>query len=142
MNKKENKHSYIKEAEKNALNMCKYYSDMITLIDDMEYGMVSRTDNYRLDDSPRQKLRDGFSLIRQALYQDQQNNLARCFLLVGVGGKEAEAYSKKEAMRAFGGKYSVTELLDEYFRLPSSWKTEDEDGLKEEISEALKGEAQ
>lgn len=42
--------SYIKEAERSALNMCKYYSDMIQLIDDMEYGMISRTDDYRLDD--------------------------------------------------------------------------------------------
>lgn len=142
MTNKANKPSYIKEAEQNALNMCKYYSDMIALIDGMEYGMVSRTDDYRFDSSPRQKLREGFGLIRQALYQEQQNNLARCFLLVGVGGKEAEAYSKKEAMRAFGGKYSVTELLDEYFRLPSSWRVEDEEGLKKELSEALKGEVQ
>ena len=137
MIKKGNKPSYIKEAEQNALNMCKYYSDMIQLIDDMEYGMTGRTDNYRLDDSPRQKLREGFSLIRQALYQEQQNNLARCFLLVGVGGKEAEEHSKKEAMKAFNGKYSVVHLLDEYFRLPSGWRVEDEDGLKKELNEAL-----
>lgn len=140
MTKKEQKLSYIKEAEQNALNMCKYYSDMIQLIDDMEYGMTSRTDDYRLDSSPRQKLRDGFSLIRQALYQEQQNNLARCFLLVGVGGKEAEAHSKKEAMRAFNGKYSVVELLDEYFRLPSGWRVDDEEGLKEELKNRLSGE--
>lgn len=139
MTQKQKKPSYIKEAEQNALNMCKYYTDMIALIDDMEYGMVNRTEDYRFDGSPRQKLQEGFNLIRQALYQDQQNNLARCFLLVGVGGKEAEAHSKKEAMRAFNGKFSVTELLDEYFRLPHCWKTEDEDGLKKEIADALEG---
>lgn len=129
--------SYIKETEQNALNMCKYYSDMIQLIEDMEYGMTSRTDDYRFDSSPRRKLREGFGLIRQALYQEQQNNLARCFLLVGVGGKEAEAHSKKEAMKAFNGKYSVVKLLDEYFRLPSGWRIEDEEGLKKELKDAL-----
>ena len=129
--------SYIKETEQNALNMCKYYSDMIQLIEDMEYGMTSRTDDYRFDSSPRRKLREGFGLIRQALYQEQQNNLARCFLLVGVGGKEAEAHSKKEAMKAFNGKYSVVKLLDEYFRLPSGWRVEDEEGLKKELKDAL-----
>lgn len=132
------KRSYIKEAEQNALNLCKYYTDMIDLIDSMEYGMVSRTDEYR--DGPRQKLRDGFGLVRQALYEQQQRNLARCFLLVGVGGEEAEKYSRTEAKRAFGGKYSVTELLDEYFRLPSYWKTEDEENLKKELKESLGGE--
>lgn len=135
------KHSYIKEAEQNALNLCKYYTDMIDLIDSMERGMVSRIDEYRYDEhGPKQKMRDGFRLVRQALYEEQQRNLARCFLLVGVGGEEAEKYSRTEAKRAFGGRYSVTELLDEYFRLPSCWKAEDEENLEKELKEALGGE--
>lgn len=40
-------------------------------------------------------------------------------------------------MKAFNGKYSVVELLDEYFRLPSGWMVEDEEGLKKELKDRL-----
>ena len=133
----ERKKSYIKEAEQNALNLAKYYVDMFELIDSLEHGMAARATDFRTSGGPRQKMLEGFGLIRDALYQEQQMNLARCFALVGVGGKDAQDYSKKEAQRIFGGRYSNIDLLDEYFRIPHSWRVDDEQNLVAELKEAL-----
>lgn len=135
MTQKDNKRSYIKEAEQNALNEAKYYTDMLEFMNGMSYNMLSRTERHS---SGRDDLEEGFALIRKGLCAQQAEALSRCFAFVGVGGEEARKYSKEVAKQVFDGRYSVSHLLDEHFRQPSCWRTEDEENLKVELKEALR----
>lgn len=135
MTQKDNKRSYIKEAEQNALNEAKYYTDMLEFMYGMSYNMLNRIDSYA---PGRADLADGFALIRKGLCAQQAEALSRCFAFVGVGGEEARKYSKETAKQVFDGRYSVSHLLDEHFRYPSCWRTEDEENLKAELKEALR----
>lgn len=134
MTQKDNKRSYIKEAEQNALNESKYYADMLEFINGVSCNMLYRTERH----SPgRNDLEEGFALIRNGLYAQQAEALSRCFAFVGVGGEESCKYSKEVAKQVFGGRYSVSHLLDKHFRQPSCWSTEEEENLKAELKEAL-----
>jgi hypothetical protein len=101
----------------------------------MQCGIHNATDRY----SPgREKFDQAFDLLRRAAYEEKQHALARCFALVGVGGEEAEKFSREHARRIFGGKQSVIEWLDGWNRVPSAWLASDEEALKAEMKEALK----
>lgn len=130
------KRSYIKEAEQNALNQAKFWTEFAEMVQSMQCGIHNATDRY----SPgREKFDQAFDLLRHAAYEEKQHALARCFALVGVGGEEAEKFSREHAKRVFGGNYSTIQWLDPWCRIPSSWHAADEDGLKAELEEAQIG---
>lgn len=129
------KRSYIKEAEQNVFNQAKFWTEFAEFVQSMQNGIHNATDRW----SPgREKFDQAFDLLRRAAYEEKQHALARCFALVGVGGEEAEKFSREHAKRIFGGKQSVIEWLDRWNRVPSAWLASDEDALKSELKEALK----
>ena len=129
------KRSYIKEAEQNVLNQAKFWTEFAEVVRSMQYGIHNATDRY----SPgREKFDQAFDLLRRAAYEEKQHALARCFALVGVGGEEAEKFSREHAKRIFGGNYSTIKWLDPWCRIPSSWMLEDEARFENELKEALK----
>ena len=126
---------YIKEAEQNVINQARFYTDLIGVLDSMQRGMLGRMDRY----SPgRDEVSEGFLLIQKGVHKELSAALARCLLVIGVGGEEAEAYSREQARRVFGKGGTVMEWLDEWNRLPSCWSGDDEAGFREELQEALK----
>jgi len=129
------KRSYIKEAEQNVLNQAKFWTEFAEMVLSMQCGIHNATDRY----SPgREKFDQAFDLLLRAAYEEKQHALARCFALVGVGGEEAEKFSREHAKRVFSGNYSTIQWLDPWCRIPSSWRAADEDGLKAEFKEAAK----
>ena len=81
--------SYIKEAEQNVINQAKFWYEFLEFVRSMENGIYNATDQW----SPgREKFTQASDLMRQAAYMEQQHALARCFALVGVGGKDAEKF--------------------------------------------------
>ena len=128
------KRSYIKEAEQNVLNQAKFWTEFAEFVQSIQIGIHSATDRY----SPgREKFDQAFDLLRRAAYEEKQHALARCFAFVGVGGKEAEKFSREHAKRIFGGKQSVIEWLDGWNRVPSSWLASDEEALKSELKKSI-----
>lgn len=130
------KKSYIKEAEQNVLNQAKFWSDFIGFIDSLDYSTVNRLCDYS-DRDTKELFNEGFRKLRAAAAQAESNALARCYMIQGVGGKEAAGYSKKVAGTIFKEDYSVMQWLDSFYRLPSSWNCEDEDNFRKEIDEEL-----
>jgi hypothetical protein len=141
---KENSNSkkWIKEAEQKALNEAKYWNDFLVFLDSIQYKVSALVDddygNY--EGSPKSKFNKAFHDLRHAAYSQQQVVLARCFALVGVGGQEAEDYSKERAKKVFSDDYSVMQWLETNHRLPSSWRTKDEEEFRQELKESLEGE--
>lgn len=130
-----NKKKYIEEAEQNVINQAKFWTEFITFIDSMHYGINERLDSYKA----REKFAEAFQALRIGAWEEQQFALARCLALVGVGGKEAEEFSKKQAQRVFGKGYSIIYWLDEWNNVPSSWRIADEEAFREELEVRLKG---
>ena len=129
------KRSYIKEAEQNVLNQAKFWTEFAEFVQSMQYGIHNATDRY----SPgREKFDQAFDLLRRAAYEEKQFALARCFALVGVGGEEAEKFSREHAKRIFGDNYAVIHWLDQWNRLPSAWRADDEEALRTELKGSLK----
>lgn len=127
--------SLIKEAEQNVINQAKYYTDLIQVIDDLQRGVLETVERH----SPgRDEIADGFNQIRQGVYKELQYALARCFCIVGVGGEEAEAYSREQAKRIFSGRYTTMEWLDQWHRVPSQWRTSVQEAFEAELKGALK----
>lgn len=126
--------SYIKEAERNVLNQARYYSDA------MEFfrGMAANLSNCTHDYAGQKEIREGIDLVMRGLYKEQQFALSRCFALVGVGGKEAEKFSRENAQRLFGGDFANMQWLNEWRHLPGHWMVDDEKKFTAELKEALK----
>lgn len=129
-----NKSKHIKEAEQNVLNQAKFWTDFLRFIDGMSYGISARLDSPQA----KEQFAEGLTLLREAAWNEQQFALARCFALVGVGGKEAEKFSKERAKVLFGGGYSTIQWLDEWNRVPSYWLSSKNDEFKKELQEKLK----
>ena len=126
--------SYIKEAEKNVINQAKFWTEFISFIE----GMSHRINNKLESRTARDKFADGLNKLREAAWDEQQFALARCFALVGVGGKEAEEFSKERAKLLFGGKYSTMQWLDKWNRLPSYWMSTEQEAFEKELQDKLK----
>lgn len=124
----------LKQAEQNVINQAKFWTDFFDFIDSMQYSIADKIDEQGPD---RGEFAEGFRLLRQAAYKQMQFALARNFYMVGVGGEAAEAYSRERAARMFGGRYTVINWLDEWCRLPRSWKSSDEAALRAELADAL-----
>lgn len=125
--------SYIKEAEQNVINNAKFWTEFIEMIDSMQSGVSDISDHWQ----DNKKFNEGFRMLRHAAYDRQQEAFARCFAFVGVGGKEAEEFSKERAKKLFGGDYSVVQYLDSFICIPSSWHTEAPDALRQELKQAI-----
>lgn len=126
--------SYIKEAEKNVLNQAKFWTEFISFIEGMSYSIDNRLESRTAKD----KFAEGLNKLREAALDEQQFALARCFALVGVGGKEAEEFSKERAKLLFGGEYSTMQWLDKWNRLPSSWMCTEREAFEKELQDKLK----
>jgi len=79
----------------------------------------------------------GFQLVVDGLLKEQNYALAKCFAVVGIGGEEAEEFSKQQAREVFGGKYSTIQWVDAWHRIPSHWLISQEEELEAELKEAV-----
>ena len=129
------KKSYIKDAEQNVLNQAKFWTEFAEFVMSMSHGVQNATDRY----SPgRERFMQAFDLLLRAAYDEKQHALGRCFALIGVGGEEAERFSREHAKKIFGGDYSTMEWLDRWNRVPGHWLSKDQEAFEDELKSALK----
>ena len=123
---------YIKEAEQNAINQAKYCQDVLSVID----ALQTFTSRY-MDDRKARKACETLHEYRNYVYSEMNDRLARCFMFVGVGGKEAEEFSFEQFKEHFGeGRYAVMQFLDEGGQHPSCWNGEEEE-FKQEAKDVI-----
>lgn len=124
----------IKEATQHVLNRAKFFTDMMDVMDSMQHSV----NNYANEYVGAPDIREGFAKVRAGLYKELQKQLADAFIFSGVGGDEAEKYSREQARRVFGGNYAVMQFLSKSGQLPRSWACATEEAFRKELEEALK----
>jgi hypothetical protein len=124
----------IKQAEQNVINIAKSFQDFYQIIEAMEFFGIQFCKEW----IGKENFFKGISLIRKAINAEQNNAIANCFVLSGVGGEAAKQYSKEMFEKYFDSKsqYNVTHFLDKYGQLPG-WKLDDEKGLRKEAQELI-----
>lgn len=117
----------IKKAEKNLVNICKAFDDMMNIID----AMATFGNKYCHDYIGKNEFLDGLQMMRKAIYREHAEAIRKCFLFVGVGGETAAEYSREKFKEIFCGKerYMIVHFLDKYGRIPSSYEA----GIDEEF---------
>jgi hypothetical protein len=125
--------SLLDEARTNVLKNAKFWDDIMALFDTLEsLGNRACHDHIGKDDFFK-----GLSLMRSAAYHEQSIAIRNCFCLSGVANEEVQKYSLAKFKEAFGPKcYSIMHFLDQYGRLPTSYKVAHEEQLRKEAMEA------
>lgn len=123
----------IKQAERNVINQAKAWSDAMQIIDALRnFGNMACHDHIA-----KETFSEGVDLIRRAMYAEQSEALRNCFAFVGVGGEEAEKFSREMFMKVFDGGYSIMQFLDRWGHIPRAYKIEDKEKFKEEITDVV-----
>jgi hypothetical protein len=128
--------NFIKQAEQNSINIAKTLADITTLLD--AFGSLGHNFFNDYDTAEKDDYFQGLKLMRKAIYSKFTQKISQCFAFVGVGGKEAEKFSKQYAKTMFGDDAQVMHLLDKYGMMPSSWKTADQEEFRKELKDKLK----
>jgi len=126
---------FVKEAEKNCVNVAKNMSDMLNVIKALErFG--SKFFSY--DSIEKSAYQKGVNLIREAIYARYIESISNCFLFVGVGGEDAAAYSKEKFKELFGKEENaIMQLLDEHGTYPSWYESDKEEKFREQAKKKL-----
>ena len=123
---------YLKQAEQNVVNRAKAYNDFLEIID-----ALSRFGIKACSSQSKDKFFQGLQLMRDAIYTDQSMALRECFYFVGVGGKEAESYSKEMFKNAFGEDYSIMQFLEKWGNIPISYSALVEEEFRDECKQKI-----
>jgi hypothetical protein len=113
----------VKQAEKNIVNVCKAHEDIYSLVD----ALTTFGNHYIEDWAGGGDFSKGLSLIRKGLDCSLSANIRKLFSLVGVGGEDAQEYSREQFRNLFANdenRYNVIHLLDKYARVPRSYNVE------------------
>lgn len=98
--------SLIKKAEQNALNEAKFWTDFVEFIQDLRFNIGKRDDsngNPHFERGGMKKLKEGLALMQAGAYEEMHYAISRCFTFAGVGGEEAQAYSRERAQKLLQG---------------------------------------
>ena len=124
----------IKQAEQNILNVCRAHEDIYELVD----ALTRFCDKYVEEWAGRDDTTQGLYLLRCGLDKSLSANIRKLFTLVGVGGEEAREYSREQFRRLFANeesRYNVMHLLDQYARIPHSYKVDTEKEFRKQGKE-------
>jgi len=127
--------SYIKKAERNLVNICKSFNDVMKITDALSHF----GGNYCQLPANRDMFYEGMHKIRMALLSEHYRAESALLTFVAVGGKEAQDYSKKEFEKYFNEeeRRSVMQFLDKYGSIPSSWRVEEEKDFRKEAKKKI-----
>lgn len=125
----------LEQAEQNVVNRAKAYNDALAFVDALaNFGNCACRDYVG-----KPKFFEGLKMIREAIRAEQSEAIRECFYFVGVGGKEAEEYSRQMFKHVFGGKYQVMDFLDKWGHTPSSYLTSEREAFEAECKEVIDG---
>ena len=129
--------SLVEQAEKQLVKDAKHYEDLLRVIEAIgSFG--SRACHEYVG---REDFMDGIRLLRIAIMKEQHRALSHCFIFAGVGGGEAEKYSREKFKGYFiddEDRYAVIHFLEEFSHMPTGWLVEDEEKFREEAKEKFK----
>ena len=126
--------SYVRQAEKNVVARAKAYNDALEFVD----ALVNFGNRACREHVGKPKFFEGLQMLRDAIRAEQSEAIRECFYLSGVGGKEAERYSKELFKEVFGGDCQIMSFLDKWGQLPSWYKTEDREAFQRECDDVIK----
>ena len=120
----------VQEAQQQALNTVRAFSDLKNVLDAMaSFGNRATHQHVGKDD-----FFNGLSLIRNAIAKEHDHALANLFLLTGVGGPEALNYSQEQFKKWFGNeRHHVMSFLEEFGTLPSFYRADTEQQFRKDI---------
>ena len=129
--------NYIKEAEKNVVNNARYCQDVIKVVEALRRFTYRFMDN-RTDTARYNRAMSAFSEFRDAVYDQMNENIAKSFLFVGIGGEDALKFSREKFKEHFGEeRYVVMHFLEEGGNLPMSWKKDVEEEFREQAKQKI-----
>jgi len=124
----------IKKAEKNVVNIAKELSDSIEI-----FKSLSGMGNMIKNEERRNKYFNGLSKMRMAIYEQYIEAISDCFIFAGVGGEEAQKFSRELFEKRFNpdNRISVMNFLEKWGHTPRSWKVNDEKTLRDEAMQLV-----
>ena len=132
-----NQRKYLEEARQNVLNLAYDLDLTMKALDSFRSAGYKYFDPMRQEDRDRNEFFTGLAMMRNALLNRYNQQMANCFALVGVVNPEMIEFAKKKFKERFGGDYSIMEFLDKNGHLPSSWLSSEADEFKKEVAEEL-----
>jgi hypothetical protein len=134
-----NNKSFLKQAEQNVVNDAKYCQDVLHIIDALRSFTYQYMDK-QIDGERYKRATDGLNQFRDAIYDQLNNNLARCFMFSGVGGEEAAKYSQEKFKEHFNeeNRYAVMHFLTKGGYHPHCWSGDTENKFRKEAQEKIK----
>lgn len=132
-----NQRNYLEEARQNVLNLAYDLDLTMKALDSFRSAGYKYFDLMRQEDRDRNDFFAGLDMMRNALLNRYNQQMANCFALVGVANPEMLEFAKKKFEERFGGDYSIMEFLDKNGHLPSSWLSSEADEFKKEIAEEI-----
>jgi len=132
-----NQRNYLEEARQNVLNLAYDLDLTMKALDAFVSAGYKYFDPMRQEDRDRNEFFTGLSMMRNALFNRYNQQMANCFALVGVANPEMLEFAKKKFKERFGGDYSIIEFLDKNGHLPSSWLSSEKDEFKKRVAEEL-----
>jgi len=126
--------NFIKKAEKNVVNTAKELSDSIEI-----FKALSGMGNMIKNEEGKNKYFDGLSKMRTAIYEQYIEAISNCFIFAGVGGKEAQKFSRELFKKRFNpnDRIVVMNFLEKWGHVPRSWKIVDEKILRDEAMQLI-----
>lgn len=94
----------IKELEARVIERAKFWDGFINLLIRLrDEGMrMADSSSWWKADLHEQEFKEGMQRAINAAYAAQQKELAECFMLAGVGGKQATEFARERAQRVLG----------------------------------------
>lgn len=127
----------IKEVTKNLKENALEMERMMRFVDafrNIGFHMFDRS-----SDGLGKEFQEGLTKIRNAINGKYCQNMVNCFMWVGADDDIKDlALEKLEERFDEKNRYIVMDFLEKYGNLPHTWKTKDENDLREEVKEKIK----
>lgn len=119
----------VKQAERNLINTAKTFEDVLQLMDALNHFGNAACHQY----VGQEQFFEGLNKMRMALLNEYSHAMSQCFIFVGVGGEEAQEYSREKFMDYFGEDgITVMHFLERFGHMPNSWNINDEKEFKKQ----------
>lgn len=121
----------LNDARKNVLNAC-YDMDSLMQFADAWISVGHTIFSNYSNPETRDKFFKGCSMMRDALYTHQSEQIRRLFYLVGVADDEMISYVKKKMDERFGDNMEIMTFMDKWGAI-GSWYDADEKALRRSV---------
>jgi len=128
----------IKQAEKNVLKTAKELQIVLEMMDNLAHFGNSVMHDW----IGKNEYFEGLKKMRSAIYAEYTQAIVNCFSFVGVGGEDVIEYAEERFAEVFSlndsdTNYAIMHFLENWGRLPSRYKSEDQKEFRKQASESF-----